>query len=291
MTGTIGTPIFRFDYTLYDDDFADAEYLKDALEECEEYCKQHCKKYCFQAEKCPSTGNIHIQMRFSLKKKARRPPFIDFVGHYSPTNANITNSNFYDYCSKDESKISKCYRDDEKVIYIPRQIREIKELYKWQQQIIDSIKFDTRNINWLYCESGNIGKSTLVGWCRAYELARCLPMCNDYKELLGMVCDFPTSECYMFDFPRAMKKDRLRQFYGAVENIKDGYAYDPRYKAKEKYFDCPTIWIYSNTLPDWFMLSQDRWKVWTVKEGTLTPYDYTTKGLDKGVLSSDDESF
>ena len=65
MTGTIGTPIFRFDYTLYDDDFADAEYLNDALIDIEEYCKQYCKKYCFQAEKCPSTDRIHIQMRFS----------------------------------------------------------------------------------------------------------------------------------------------------------------------------------------------------------------------------------
>lgn len=271
MTGTIGTTqknaIFNFDLTLYDECFEDDEYLKDSLEEIEEYCKKHCKKWVFQAEKCPSTGKIHIQMRISLKVKARKPPYIEYDGKHSPTSNQINNQTFFDYCSKDESAIADTRKaSNDEIIYIPRQIREIKELYPWQNQIIDSLKeFDTRHINWLYCPNGNIGKSTLAGYCRAHKIAKTIPMINDYKELMGMVID-NKSNAYFMDMPRAIKKDKLNQIYSAIENIKDGYAFDTRYKYREISFDCPNIWVFSNKMPDLEMLSKDRWKIWQVND-------------------------
>jgi len=70
----------------------------------------------------------------------------------------------------------------------------------------------------------------------------------------------------MFDMPRAMNKDRLYQFYAAIETIKDGYAYDDRYHFTEKVFDCPNIWIFTNRMPDTTLLSTDRWKFWEISE-------------------------
>jgi hypothetical protein len=99
---------------------------------------------------------------------------------------------------------------------------------------------------------------------RAHKLGRALPPVNDYKDLLRMVCDLPTSKLYLFDMPRAMNKDKMYQFYSAVETIKDGYAYDDRYTFKEKVFDCPNIWIFCNVLPDLAMLSRDRWRIWDI---------------------------
>jgi hypothetical protein len=73
--------------------------------------------------------------------------------------------------------------------------------------------------------------------------------------------------------PRAIKKDRLYGFYSAIETIKDGYAYDDRYKFKEKVFDCPNIWIFSNILPNSKLLSSDRWRIWEVDNNkVLIPY-------------------
>ncbi len=90
---------------------------------------------------------------------------------------------------------------------------------------------------------------------------------NDAKDILRMVCDTKTAKLYVFDMPRAMKKEKLNGFYSAIESIKDGYAYDDRYSFKEKVFDCPAIWIFSNMPPINEYLSVDRWKVWTISEG------------------------
>lgn len=150
----------------------------------------------------------------------------------------------------------------------------MKQLRPFQQQIIDDAgNWDTRTINCVYCPTGNKGKSLLVGYCRAYNIGRALPPVNDYKDMMRMVCDMPTSRMYLIDMPRSINKDRLYQFYAGVESIKDGYAYDDRYSFKEKCFDCPNIWIFSNRLPDQKLLSYDRWKIWIIDdEYNLLPY-------------------
>lgn len=78
--------------------------------------------------------------------------------------------------------------------------------------------------------------------------------------------DAPTSKLYLFDLPKALKKEHLYQFFAGVEEIKNGYAYDDRYSFKEKYFDCPNIWIFTNTAPDRLMLSADRWRFWQIDD-------------------------
>ncbi len=69
--------------------------------------------------------------------------------------------------------------------------------------------------------------------------------------------------------PRSMNKDRLYGFYSAIETIKDGYCYDDRYEFKERVFDCPNVWIFTNTYPNINFLSKDRWKIWSIHQGNL----------------------
>lgn len=193
--------------------------------------------------------------------------------YFQPSVSSTRGSAFYQ--TKLDTKVKGPWSDLDEEIYIPRQIREMGKLRPFQQSIVESYdKWDTRTINLVYCRSGNVGKSLLVGYCRAHKIGRALPPVNDCKDLLRMVCDLPTSKMYMFDMPRSMNKERLYQFFSAVEIIKDGYAYDDRYHFKEKVFDCPNIWIFTNTLPDLRMLSKDRWKIWTVDHKTysLNPF-------------------
>lgn len=185
------------------------------------------------------------------------------------------------YCEKDETRVDGPWKDSDEEVYIPRQVREIDTLRPWQKTVIDSLEnWDTRTVNMVYCPFGNIGKSVLVGWCRAYKLARALPPINDHKDIMRMVCDLPTSRAYLIDMPRSLNKDRLYGFYSGIETIKDGYAYDDRYSFKEKVFDCPNIWIFSNTLPDRTLLSGDRWKIWEVVNMELTEYEDPVDELD-----------
>lgn len=226
------------------------------------------KKFVFQKEQ-GDTGYIHYQGRLSLFKKRRKHEalklFKDPPNYFEPTCNKEYQTGDAFYQTKEDTRIEGPWSDKDQVTSIPRQVREMEVLRYFQKAILDDIGvWDKRRINIVYCQEGNLGKSSLVGWVRAYKLGRVLPPVNDYKDLLRMVCDLPTSNFYLFDMPRAMNKEKLYQFYSAVETIKDGYAYDDRYSFKEKVFDCPNIWIFSNVLPDRDMLSADRWKFWNI---------------------------
>jgi len=253
----------------------DFRYSKNELTETDIRCflEGIAKKYVFQLEKGDG-GYEHYQGRLSLIKKRRRNEALALFGdnkpqYFKPSVSKTVGSAFY--VTKLDTRIKGPWTDQDEIPVITRQVQEMDGLRPFQQTIIDDKdKWDTRTINIVYCKRGNVGKSLLVGYCRSHKIGRALPPVNDYKDLLRMVCDLPTSKMYLFDMPRSLNKDRLYQFFSAVETIKDGYAYDDRYHFKEKVFDCPNIWIFSNTLPDTDMLSKDRWKIWTVNHKTFT---------------------
>lgn len=252
-----GNAVYVWDFTLKKGTF-EKHFVKEMLLE-------FCKTGTFQLER-GETGYEHFQGRVSLKRKMRLPPIDTLHGiHWSPT----SKANFHnvDYCTKNYTRIQGPWDIEEVDTYIPRQIREIETLFPWQQEIVDNLNiWNTRTINCVVDFKGNIGKSILVGWIRAYGLGRALPPVNDYKDLMRMVCDMPTAQSYMIDMPKALKKDKLNGFYTAIESIKGGFAFDDRYTYKEKIFDCPNIWVFTNSYPETDLLSKDRWKLWEVDE-------------------------
>lgn len=274
----MSTPCSIYDFRYSRDAFSNEQELITLL-------KGYCKKFVFQLEKGEKTGYEHYQGRLSLIKKARRTTafklFEPRPNFFQPTIRDEADKYKHSgdafYQMKEQTRIKGPWTDKDEVVYIPRQIREVTHLRPFQQSIIDNAgKWDTRHINMVYCPEGNKGKSILVGYCRAYKIGRALPPINDFKDMMRMVCDMPTSQMYLIDMPRSLNKDRLYQFYSGVETLKDGYAYDDRYTFKEKYFDCPNIWIFSNRLPDLKMLSLDRWIIWTINEAyELVKYSET----------------
>lgn len=261
------TPIYHYDFTLAKDDLKHTEII-------EILYPAIVKHYCFQLEESDS-GFLHYQGRISLVKKRRLNEILKVIKpllnkiHLTATSNNGLEQNFY-VIKLDTRKEGPWADTDIKPPYIPRQIREIERLRPWQEAVIEKSQiWDTRNINIILDTQGNIGKSTLSTYMGVYKYGRMLPYCNDYKDIMRMVMDMPTSTCYLIDLPRAINKDKLFQMYGAIETIKSGYAFDDRYHFKEKYFDCPNIWVFTNVLPDTGLLSMDRWKYWEVKNGEL----------------------
>lgn len=231
------------------------------------WLKENCKKFCFQKEKGEETGYLHFQGRVSLKVKTRKI-ISEHKFHWSPTSTANKDNDFY--VMKNDTRVEGPWKDTDKETYIPRQIREIKFLWEWQQYIVDHCgDWDTRSINVIIDTKGNSGKSTIKGYMRAYGLGRPLPFANDYKDIMRNVMDIPTSTCYLIDMPRAIAKDRLFQFFAGIESVKDGYAFDDRYKFEEKFFDCPNIWIFTNAVPERTLLSNDRWVFWNIIDKRL----------------------
>lgn len=264
----LNKPIMRYKFTLGKDFCPDKDKLKKFLDD-------NCKKYVFQLEK-GDTGYEHYGGRFSLRKKRRKSELVNQVLQkkeevrtmWVAPEVTTNDDDFYD--TKEDTRIDGPWSDRDEIKYIPRQCREIMDcLRPWQQSIMDDVgQWNTRNINVIYDPEGSIGKSTFCTFMAASGKARQLPPVNDYKDLLGIVCNLPTSPMYLIDMPKAIKKDKLGGLYSGIESIKSGFAFDIRYHYKEKFFDSPNIWVFSNILPDFDLLSRDRWIIWEVNKET-----------------------
>lgn len=232
-----------------------------------DWLKEECKHFCYQLEEGESTGFKHFQGRISLKLKKRKTELIKMCPikmHFSPTSNENKDNDFY--VLKSETRIEGPWSDLDKELHIPRQIRDIT-LYKWQQKIVDSKDiWDPRTINMIIDPSGNHGKSILATFIGVHKIGRTLPYVNDFKDLSRMVMDTPKCGLYIIDIPRGIPKTQMNGFFSGVEQLKNGYAYDDRYKFHEEYFDCPIIWIFSNKVLASSYLSQDRWTYWRFKD-------------------------
>ena len=236
---------------------------------------RYAKRWAFQLE-VGESGYRHWQGRCSLKAKARKgPPIVEGI-HWSPTSGGAKADEFY--VMKEETRIDGPWTDRDPKI--PRQVREIKELRPWQNDVLASADvWDTRTINCIVDEHGNIGKSTLVAYAGAHKLGRAVPIMESYKDMMRFVMDTPESRLYMVDFPRALSKSQTESFWAAIETIKSGYCWDDRYHFRERYFDCPAVWVFTNKFPPRKMLSADRWKLWHVEEEQLVAVEFPGASL------------
>ena len=150
-----------------------------------------------------------------------------------------------------------------------RQLKEFidEDLYEWQTRIIDMCKqFDKRKIDLLYDPYGNIGKSMLCEYCEYHDLAEEIPPFRLMDDIFQWVYAFPDKPAYIVDLPRGIKKDKLGDFYAGLEIIKNGVAYDKRYGAKKIRFNRPRIFVFTNILPQFKLMSLDRWQCWEINE-------------------------
>lgn len=240
------------------------------------WLKEWSKKWVFQHEKS-ETGYEHWQGCFSLFKKKRLhelvPHLLCTEMSVRPLSNNATAQGTFSYFMKADTRMDGPWDDRNVPIPIPRQIAHITQWYPWQKTLMDTAEtFDARSIHAVIDSVGNNGKTCFKTHMAVTRKARVIPFANDYRDILRMVCSMETSTCYIIDMPRAISKDKLFQFWSAIETVKDGYAYDERYAFKEKYFDSPQVIVFMNTPPDTNLLSKDRWKLYEIENHVLIGY-------------------
>ena len=270
----------KFDFTLHDkDELLDHELIKEFLNE-----DNFCKKWGFQKEKGETTGGIHFQGRFNLQGNPKRikelpQPFKDDYGltiYYTMTSNGITKDNFYEYVCKDRTRIDGPWTNQDIINYIPKQYRNKMESYRPFQITINEMckQFNDRGLcNVLYCPEGNTGKSTLAHTQRLFNNGIVLPSMNDAYRLSCTCMNILQSKNLrenvniFFDLPRCMpEKKELRGLFGALEQISTGYIFDDRNKYKDWDFDTPNIWVFTNKMPKLNLLSDDRWRLWSLND-------------------------
>lgn len=253
-----------WDFTLRRES-ATQKLIEERLEGC-------AKKWAFQLER-GETGYEHWQGRFSLKVKQRLHGAKRELGfddaHLSPT-SNENHGNFF-YVMKEETRLEGPWSDEEPAKFIPWDVQLMEALHPWQAEVVDWAKQrELRKIHVILNPAGGAGKTSLCRYMLVHGLGRVLPFCNDYRDLLRMVCDMPEAPVYLIDMPRAVTKDKLYQLWGAVETIKGGYAYDDRYKFRERIMDPPQVVVFSNEEPDKSLLSSDRWDIRRIVNNRLS---------------------
>lgn len=262
-------PLARWDFTLSAVCTTDEDLLKTV--------KKFCKQWSFQLEGS-ETGYLHYQGRVSFKTKTRKPTGFPKETHWSPT-AEINAGNDF-YVTKEETRIRGPWTDldEEKTKCWDL---EGKVPWPWQQHVIDDAKvFDDRTINMIIDKQGHNGKKFLTKYMAYNELGSYLPCLDSYKDLMAIVLDKPISRLYIVDAPRQWDPRTQTQFWMAIENIKDGYCFDTRFKYRERIFGCPQVWVMSNRSPDQSALTKDRWRLWTIDSETHTLHPYQQSAND-----------
>lgn len=226
---------------------------------------KYCKSWTFQGEKGQESGYEHWQCRISLKVK-ERTPFKKFPVKecsFSPTCGDNKDNAFY--VMKDDTRIEGPYNDEnDSPEFVSEEMKDVK-LKPFQQQIVDDAlprRYNNRKINLLYDEKGCGSKSFVAEYVRTYKIGTEIPYSSNYKDMMRMVYGLPKRKLYVLDLPRALNKHKLQEYIAAIETIKDGKAYDDRFKFKPCYFPKPNIWVFTNVLFNTEMLSADRWMIW-----------------------------
>lgn len=271
MTDTTGTgnPLAMYDLTI-GCDLYDRETVID-------FFKRHAKRWAFQQEIGNSTGYLHWQCRISLISKRRVSDMVKLVlaelngAHVGPTSnaCHLTGNEFY--VLKESTRVDGPWTDRDTPRFVQKRFRGAIQWKPWQSTVLDMIHTepDDRTVNVLIDIDGKSGKSFLTTYLGSHGLASRIPQMKEAKDIMRMVMDKPECDCYFIDLPRAISKRDQNAIYGAIEEIKNGYAFDDRYRFREKYFEPPHVWVFTNHAPDEDLLTKDRWRLWMLHRGPL----------------------
>lgn len=255
-------PVAVWDFTLAvgEDEWTEATVKEELTAE------GRCKRWCFQLERGEETGYVHFQGRVSLVAKRRTHPTWLPGAHWSVTSSAARAEEFY--VMKEDTRIAGPWSDrDAPPPFIDDDVRDaMAHLYPWQQEVLDSFaRREFRYVNVIVDIIGNNGKSTLKDVARFRNVAQTLTYMTDAKDIMRQVMGKPKSPGYIIDLPRAVPKGHLNQLYAAIETLKDGHAWDDRYKWREEHFAKPVVWVFTNVKPQVELLSADRWRFWTIE--------------------------
>lgn len=219
------------------------------------WAKIHTTRCVFQLERGEG-GYDHLQIQLSLHKKQRLNWFkihLNPIVHCEITR-NVEAS--FDYCSKTETRLwGPWIWPEPPCDEIIDDLRGVP-LYAWQQEIIDIIDgpVDPRKIYWFWESVGNAGKTVFTRHLLINR--RCAFFQGGKKSDIAHAYNGET--ICIFNFPREVEG---RVAYGAIESLKDGLVFSPKYESRYKIYNRPHVLIFANWPPDTEALSADRWAI------------------------------
>lgn len=256
------------------------------------------QQWCFQLEKGRAAGKEHYQVRLILREAQMTETLLTVfeargfdrkdLTIIPESNNSICQGGLAFYVMKDDTRLDGPWNDPSYTrpnleMYDYADLGCMSEPLPFQRSIMDmcEIEPDDRTLHWVYNAAGRAGKSKLMKYMRCNQkfiFAR-VPL-GTATQIKTSVIEKGRRKIYMVDLPRVRGSDeRQQELFSALEEIKNGWVESAMYgKVQELLMNPPHIWIFSNELPNRSFASEDRWKVWTIDEGShLIPYvpDFT----------------
>lgn len=265
IKGDIQGQQWKVNYHLKDD-----ESFESVLNLLEEKFKDLCDKYIFAEEHGKSGNTRHIEGGFILLSDRMRRSAIQNIFKFSDcqksTGTKKTREHKWNciiqYCSKEGGIIKSNCRVPRALKIIPKDI-----LRPNQKEIIDLFKdpcppiWEARGLlYWFWEEEGGWGKSVVCLWMVDHMNAFVCSGAN--KDILfgfkEQVDSGYTPDIVVFDIPRC---NEGHVSFQAIESIKTGVLYSPKYEGGQIRFNPPHVVCFSNEKPESSKMSPDRWRI------------------------------
>lgn len=148
-----------------------------------------------------------------------------------------------------------------------------KKLRDWQEETIKILsKQDDRKVMWIVDKKGNNGKTLL---CKELALHHRAAVFGNAKTK-DIARAYDGQDIVAVNLTRTQTK---RVNYEAFEALKDGLMFSGKYEPETKVFDSPRVIVMSNDKPNFWAMSRDRWDVYYLDNGLLTPYVITNDDM------------
>jgi len=164
------------------------------------------------------------------------------------------------YCQKPEGRLAGPWAHG--VTIVPT-LKVITELRPWQKQIKELLdeEPDDRKIHWYWESNGNAGKTAMAKF-----------ICANYPNTIfvngkASDCKYAVAQqiergkvlhAAIFGFTRDAESSKYIS-YQAMEEIKDGIFFSPKYESGMVLYNPPHVIVFANFPPDTSRLSADRW--------------------------------
>ncbi len=202
----------------------------------------HFERYAFGCEIAPETQRRHFQFRGVLKTDLDRDITLALselgLRHITPTHVKD-----FEYIYKDRNFY--CSWD----VYRPEYEKVQNDPHVWQVQL-EELDRDDRTIEIIWDEKGNSGKTAWAMYQDYSHRAVYIPPLKRGLDMVACALSKRESDWYIIDTPRAF--EFTDDWACALEQLKNGYIFDPRYSFRDKYLSVrPRITVLCNNLPEY----------------------------------------
>lgn len=219
--------------------------------------KDICKTFVFQLEEAPSTGYKHYQGFISLKIKERMSTLKNLLGgtiHWEPAKNRFS---LEKYAGKCETRLGGPWNESSVFIKTISKLRP----FQIEAEHICLTEDDDRIIHWYWEPSGNTGKTQFCKYMYVKHKVTLIGNC-DFKDMAHGIKNQP--KVVLINIPKDTKEYTIN--YKAIECIKDGLIFSPKYDGGAKVWNSPVVIVFANFPPKLTGVSADKWRITNIAE-------------------------